>query len=209
MKKAILGLKVGMTQIFDKAGKAVPVTVIAANPNIVVQKKTVENDGYSAIQVGFDDKAEKRVTKPVKGHFAKAKVATKRYLREFRLEDAAAYEVGQEIKADVFKEGEKVDVSGVSKGKGYAGSIKRHNFHRGPMGHGSKYHRQSGSMGASSDPSRTIPGKKLPGHMGAENTTVQNLEVVMVDLDKNVILIKGGVPGIRGSLVMIKNTVKA
>lgn len=209
MKKAILGLKVGMTQIFDKAGKAVPVTVIAANPNIVVQKKTVENDGYSAIQVGFDDKAEKRVTKPVKGHFAKAKVATKRYLREFRLEDAAAFEVGQEIKADVFKEGEKVDVSGVSKGKGYAGSIKRHNFHRGPMGHGSKYHRQSGSMGASSDPSRTIPGKKLPGHMGAENTTVQNLEVVRVDLDKNVILIKGAVPGIRGSLVMIKNTVKA
>lgn len=209
MKKAILGLKVGMTQIFDKAGKAVPVTVIAANPNIVVQKKTVENDGYSAIQVGFDDKAEKRVTKPVKGHFAKAKVATKRYLREFRLEDAAAFEVGQEIKADVFKEGEKVDVSGVSKGKGFAGSIKRHNFHRGPMGHGSKYHRQSGSMGASSDPSRTIPGKKLPGHMGAENTTVQNLEVVRVDLDKNVILIKGAVPGIRGSLVMIKNTVKA
>lgn len=209
MKKAILGLKVGMTQIFDKEGKAVPVTVIAANPNIVVQKKTVENDGYSAIQVGFDDKAEKRVSKPIKGHFAKAKVATKRYLREFRLEDAAAYEVGQEIKADVFMEGEKVDVSGVSKGKGYAGSIKRHNFHRGPMGHGSKYHRQSGSMGASSDPSRTIPGKKLPGHMGSENTTVQNLEVVRIDLDKNVILIKGAVPGIRGSLVMIKNTVKA
>ncbi len=209
MKKAILGLKVGMTQIFDKEGKAVPVTVIAANPNIVVQKKTVENDGYSAIQVGFDDKAEKRVSKPIKGHFAKAKVATKRYLREFRLEDAAAYEVGQEIKADVFKEGDKVDVSGVSKGKGFAGSIKRHNFHRGPMGHGSKYHRQSGSMGASSDPSRTIPGKKLPGHMGAENTTVQNLEVVRIDLDKNVILVRGAVPGIRGSLVMIKNTVKA
>lgn len=209
MKKAILGLKVGMTQIFDKEGKAVPVTVIAANPNMVVQKKTVENDGYSAIQVGFDDKAEKRVSKPIKGHFAKAKIATKRYLREFRLEDAAAYEVGQEIKADVFKEGERVDVSGVSKGKGYAGSIKRHNFHRGPMGHGSKYHRQSGSMGASSDPSRTIPGKKLPGHMGSENTTVQNLEVVKIDLDKNVILIKGAVPGIRGSLVMIKNTVKA
>ena len=209
MKKAILGLKVGMTQIFDKAGKAVPVTVIAANPNIVVQKKTVENDGYSAIQVGFDDKAEKKVTKPIKGHFAKAKVATKRYLREFRLEDAAAYEVGQEIKADVFAEGDKVDVSGVSKGKGFAGSIKRHNFHRGPMGHGSKYHRQSGSMGASSDPSRTIPGKKLPGHMGAENTTVQNLEIVKVDLDKNVILVKGAVPGIRGSLVMIKNTVKS
>jgi len=162
MKKAILGLKVGMTQIFDKVGKAIPVTVIAANPNMVVQKK---NEGYSAIQVGFDDKAEKKVTKPIRGHFAKAKVATKRYLREFRLEDAAAYEVGQEIKVDVFKEGDKVDISGFSKGKGFAGSIKRHNFHRGPMGHGSKYHRQSGSMGASSDPSRTIPGKKLPGHI--------------------------------------------
>jgi len=208
MKKAILGLKVGMTQIFDKSGKAVPVTVIAANPNVVVQKKTVENEGYEALQVGFDDKAEKKVTKPIKGHFAKAKVATKRYLREFRLEDVAAYEVGQEIKADIFKEGDKVDISGVSKGKGFAGSIKRHNFHRGPMGHGSKYHRQSGSMGASSDPSRTIPGKKLPGHMGAENTTVVNLEVVKVDLEKNVILVKGGVPGIRGSLVMIKDTVK-
>ncbi len=209
MKKAILGLKVGMTQIFNKEGKAVPVTVIAAGPNVVVQKKTVENEGYSAIQVGFDDKAEKKVTKPIKGHFAKAKVATKRYLREFRLEDAAAYEVGQEIKADVFTEGERVDVSGVSKGKGYAGAIKRHNFHRGPMRHGSKYHRAAGSMGASSDPSRTIPGKKLPGHMGAENTTVLNLEVVKVDPEKNVILVKGGVPGIRGSLVMIKDTVKA
>lgn len=209
MKKAILGLKVGMTQIFDNEGKAIPVTVIAANPNIVVQKKTVENEGYEAIQVGFDDKAEKKITKPIKGHFAKAKVATKRYLREFRLEDAASYEVGQEIKVDIFKEGEKVDVSGVSKGKGFAGAIKRHNFHRGPMRHGSKYHRSAGSMGASSSPSRTLPGKKLPGHMGAENTTVVNLEVVKVDPEKNIILVRGGVPGIRGSLVMIKNTVKA
>lgn len=209
MKKAILGLKVGMTQIFDKEGKAVPVTVIAANPNTVVQKKTLENDGYSAIQVGFDDKSEKKVTKPIKGHFDKAKVAVKRYLREFRLEDADSYEVGQEIKVDIFKEGDRVDISGVSKGKGFAGSIKRHNFHRGPMGHGSKYHRQSGSMGASSSPSRTFPGKKLPGHMGAENTVVANLEVVKVDADKNIILVKGGVPGIRGSLVMIKDTVKA
>jgi large subunit ribosomal protein L3 len=209
MKKAILGLKVGMTQVFDKAGKAIPVTVIAANPNVVVQKKTVENDGYEALQVGFDDKAERKVTKPVRGHFAKAKVATKRYLREFRLEDSAAYEVGQEIKVDVFKEGDKVDISGVSKGKGFAGVIKRHNFHRGPMGHGSKFHRAVGSMGASSSPSRTIPGKKLPGHMGAENTTVVNLEVVRVDLEKNFILVRGGVPGIRGSLVMIKDTVKA
>jgi len=209
MKKAILGLKVGMTQIFDNEGKAVPVTVIAANPNIVVQKKTVENEGYEAIQVGFDDKAEKKVTKPLKGHFAKAKVATKRYLREFRLEDAGSYEVGQEIKVDVFKEGDRVDISGVSKGKGFAGAIKRHNFHRGPMKHGSKYHRWAGSMGASSSPSRTIPGKKLPGHMGAENTTVVNLEVVRVDPEKNIILVKGGIPGIRGSLVMIKDTVKA
>ena len=209
MKKAILGLKVGMTQIFDNEGKAVPVTVIAANPNIVVQKKTIENEGYEAIQVGFDDKAEKKVTKPLKGHFAKAKVATKRYLREFRLEDAGSYEVGQEIKVDIFKEGDRVDISGVSKGKGFAGAIKRHNFHRGPMKHGSKYHRWAGSMGASSSPSRTIPGKKLPGHMGAENTTVVNLEVVKVDPEKNIILVKGGVPGIRGSLVMIKDTVKA
>jgi len=209
MKKAILGLKVGMTQIFDNEGKAIPVTVIAANPNIVVQKKTVENEGYEAIQVGFDDKAEKKVTKPLKGHFAKAKVATKRYLREFRLEDAGSYEVGQEIKVDVFKEGDRVDISGVSKGKGFAGAIKRHNFHRGPMKHGSKYHRWAGSMGASSSPSRTIPGKKLPGHMGAENTTVVNLEVVKVDPEKNIILVKGGIPGIRGSLVMIKDTVKA
>jgi len=209
MKKAILGLKVGMTQIFDNEGKAIPVTVIAANPNIVVQKKTVENEGYEAIQVGFDDKAEKKVTKPLKGHFAKAKVATKRYLREFRLEDAASYEVGQEIKVDIFKEGDRVDISGVSKGKGFAGAIKRHNFHRGPMKHGSKYHRWAGSMGASSSPSRTIPGKKLPGHMGAENTTVVNLEVVKVDPEKNIILVKGGIPGIRGSLVMIKDTVKA
>lgn len=209
MKKAILGLKVGMTQIFDNEGRAVPVTVIAANPNIVVQKKTMENDGYEAIQVGFDDKDEKKVTKPIKGHFAKAKVATKRYLREFRFEDAGSYEVGQEIKVDIFKEGDRVDISGVSKGKGFTGAIKRHNYSRGPMSHGSKYHRSAGSMGASASPSRTLPGKKLPGHMGAENTTVLNLEVVKVDPEKNIILVRGGVPGIRGSLVMIKDTVKA
>ncbi|MGE5631170.1 MAG: 50S ribosomal protein L3 [Caulobacteraceae bacterium] len=224
MKKAIIGKKIGMTQIFDKEGKAVPVTVIEAGPNVVVQKKTVENEGYAAIQVGFEDVKEKlrkvkdnegkektvsNILKPIKGHFEKAKIATKRYLRELKLEDAASYEVGQEIKADVFKEGERVDVSGVSKGKGYAGVIKRYNAHRGPMRHGSKFHRAPGSMGASSDPSRTIPGKKLPGHMGAENTTVLNLEVVKVDQEKNLILVKGGVPGIRGSLVMIKDTVKA
>lgn len=209
MKKAILGKKVGMTQVFDKTGRAVPVTVIEVTPNVVVQKKTVENDGYTAIQVGFDDISERKVIKPLKGHFAKAKVATKRYLREFKLEDAMSYEVGQELKADVFAEGEKVDVSGVSKGKGFQGTIKRFNAHRGPMKHGSKFHRSPGSMGASSSPSRTLKGKKLPGHMGSENTTVQNLEVIRVDVDKNVILVKGGVPGIRGSLVMIKDSVKA
>lgn len=209
MKKALLGKKVGMTQVFDENGRALPVTVIEITPNVVVQKKTMENDGYESIQVGFDDIAEKKVNKPKKGHFAKAKVATKRHLKEFRLEDTTSYEVGQEIKVDVFAVGEKVDISGVSKGKGFAGAIKRHNFHRGPMGHGSKYHRKAGSMGASSDPSRTFKGKKLPGHMGSVSTTVQNLEVVKVDLDKNAILVKGGVPGIRGSLIMIKDSVKA
>lgn len=198
-----------MTQIFDKEGKAIPVTVIQAGPNVVVQKKTVENDGYASIQVGYEDRDEKRVNKPMKGHFAKAKVATKRYLRELRLENAESFEIGQEIKADVFAEGDRVDVSGVSKGKGTAGTIKRFNAHRGPMRHGSKFHRAPGSMGASSDPSRTFKGKKLPGRMGNENTTVQNLEVVKVDAEKNYILVKGGVPGIRGSLVMIKDTVKA
>lgn len=209
MKKAILGKKVGMTQVFDKEGKAVPVTVIEAGPNVVVQKKTKENDGYEAIQVGFSDKNEKKVTKPLKGHFAKAKVATRRYLRELRLEDVTGYEVGQEFRADVFVEGERVDVSGVSKGKGMQGTIKRYNAHTGPVTHGSKFHRAPGSMGASSDPSRTFKGKKLPGHMGAENTTVLNMEVVKIDPEKNILLVKGGVPGIRGSLVMIKNTVRA
>lgn len=209
MKRAILGKKVGMTQVFDSEGRALPVTVIEAGPNVVVQKKTVENDGYAAIQVGFVDAKERRVTKALKGHFSKAKVATKKYLREFKLEGAESFEIGQEFKADVFTVGERVDVSGVSKGKGFSGAIKRHNFHRGPMSHGSKYHRGVGSMGASSDPSRTFKGKKLPGHMGAQNVTVQNMEIVMIDPEKNVILVKGGVPGIRGSLVMIKNSVKA
>jgi large subunit ribosomal protein L3 len=209
MKKPILGKKVGMTQVFDSEGRALPVTVIEAGPNVVVQKKTIENDGYEAIQVGFVDAKERRVTKPLKGHFSKAKIATKKYLREFKLEGAAGFEIGQEFKADVFVVGERVDVSGVSKGKGFSGAIKRHNFHRGPMSHGSKYHRGVGSMGASSDPSRTFKGKKLPGHMGAQNVTVQNMEIVMVDPEKNVILVKGGVPGIRGSLVMIKDSVKA
>ena len=219
MKKAILGRKIGMTQVFDNTGRAVPVTVIEAIPSVVVQKKTVTNDGYDAIQVGYGDVKEKlkkvqgkvvsNITKPMQGHFKKAGVDVKRYLRELKLEDGSTFEVGQEIKVDVFAEGERVDISGFSKGKGFQGTIKRYNAQRGPMSHGSKFHRAPGSMGASSDPSRTFPGKKLPGHMGAENVTVQNLEVVRVDLEKNVILVKGGVPGIRGSLVIIKNTVKA
>lgn len=209
MKKAIIGKKIGMTQIFDKEGKAVPVTVIQAGPNTVIQKKTMEKDGYSAIQVGFEDLDEKKLNKPMRGHFGKAKVATKKYIRELRIENAESFEIGQELKADVFAEGERVDVSGVSKGKGTAGVIKRFNARRGPMRHGSKFHRAPGSMGASSDPSRTFKGKKLPGRMGNENTTVQNIEVVKVDAEKNYMLVKGGVPGIRGSLVMIKDTVKA
>lgn len=209
MKKAILGRKVGMTQIFDQNGKVVPVTVVEAGPCVVVQKKTVEKDGYEAIQVGFGDIREKLVNKPMKGHFAKAGVALKRRLKEFRLEDVSSYEVGQEIKADLFQVGEKVDISGVSKGKGYQGTIKRWNGSRGPMSHGSKFHRSVGSMGASSDPSRTFKNKKMPGHMGAENTTVLNLEVVKVMPEKNLILIKGGIPGPNKGTVVIRNTVKA
>ncbi|QAA30822.1 MULTISPECIES: 50S ribosomal protein L3 [Clostridium] len=209
MKKAILGRKIGMTQIFDQNGKVVPVTVVEAGPCVVVQKKTVEKDGYEAIQVGFGDVREKLVNKPAKGHFAKAGVALKRRLKEFRLEDVAAYEVGQEIKADLFQAGEKVDVSGTSKGKGFQGTIKRWNGHRGPMTHGSKFHRSVGSMGASSDPSRTFKNKKMPGHMGAEKTTVLNLEVVKVMPEKNLILIKGGIPGPNKGTVVIRNTVKA
>lgn len=209
MKKAIMGRKVGMTQIFDANGKIVPVTVIEAGPCVVVQKKTVEKDGYNAIKVGFGDVREALVNKPTKGQFATAGVAVKRHLKEFRLEDISAYEVGQEIKADVFVAGDKVDISGVSKGKGFQGTIKRWNGHRGPMSHGSKFHRSVGSMGGSSDPSRTFKNKKLPGHMGNVNTTVLNLEVVKIMPEKNVILIKGGVPGPNKGIVVIRNTVKA
>jgi large subunit ribosomal protein L3 len=209
MKKAIMGRKVGMTQIFDANGKIVPVTVVEAGPCIVVQKKTVEKDGYEAIQVGFGDIKEKLVNKPRRGQFAKAGVALKRFVKEFRLEDANTYNVGQEIKVDIFAEGEKVDVSGISKGKGFQGTIKRWNGHRGPMSHGSKFHRSVGSMGGSSDPSRTFKNKKLPGHMGNVNTTVLNLEVVRIMPEKNVILIKGGVPGPNKGLVVIRNSVKA
>lgn len=198
-----------MTQIFDENGKVVPVTVVEAGPCPVLQKKTEDKEGYNAIQVGFENIREKLVNKPRKGQFAKAGVALKRIVKELRLENIDAFEVGSEIKADIFAAGEKVDVSGVSKGKGFAGAIKRWNFHRGPMTHGSKYHRGVGSMGASSDPSRTFKNKKMPGHMGNRNTTVLNLEVVKVMPEKNVILIKGGIPGPNKGYVVIRNTVKA
>ena len=209
MKKAIIGKKIGMTQIFDANGKVVPVTVVEAGPCVVVQKKSTEKDGYEAVQVGFGDIREKLVNKPRKGHFAKANVALKRTLKEFKFDNAAEYEVGQEIKVDIFEVGEKVDVSGVSKGKGFQGTIKRWNGSRGPMSHGSKFHRSVGSMGASSDPSRTFKNKKMPGHMGAVNTTVLNLEVVKVMPEKNLLLIKGGIPGPNKGTVVIRNAVKA
>ncbi|MFL0249199.1 50S ribosomal protein L3 [Clostridium neuense] len=209
MKSGILGKKLGMTQIFNEQGKIVPVTVIEAGPCVVVQKKTIENDGYEAIQVGFADVKENRSNKPAKGHFAKANTAVKKFVKELKLDDLSAYEVGTEIKADVFSAGEKVDVSGVSKGKGFQGTIRRWNAHRGPMSHGSKFHRAVGSMGASSDPSRTFKNKIMPGHMGHVNTTVLNLEVAKVIPEKNLILIKGGVPGPNKGFVVIKSTVKA
>lgn len=209
MKKAILGTKIGMTQIFDETGKVIPVTVIMAGPCTVVQKKTVDTDGYEAIQVGFGDVKEKQVNKPMKGHFAKADTANKKYLRELRLDDISAYEVGTEIKADIFEAGEKIDVTGISKGKGFAGPMKRWGLHRGPMTHGSGYHRGSGSMGACSAPGRVMKGKKLPGHMGVKKVTVQNLEVVKVVADENIILVKGAVPGNKGGLVTVRNAVKA
>lgn len=208
MKKAILGVKVGMTQIFTEDGSLIPVTVLEAVPNVVTQVKTVENDGYSAVQVGFGEIREKLVNKPRKGHFAKAGVAVKRFLREFRLEDSENFKVGDEIKADVFAAGEKVDVTATSKGKGFQGAIHRHGLHRGPMAHGSKYHRHAGSNGACSDPSKVFKGKKMPGHMGSVRVTIQNLEVVRVDAEKNLILVKGAVPGSKKALVMLKNTTR-
>lgn len=208
MKKAIIGRKIGMTQIFDETGRVIPVSVVLAGPCVVVQKKVVEKDGYSAIQVGYEDVRENLVNKPLKGHFSKSGISAKRFLRELRIEDADKYNVGDTLKADVFAIGEKVDVSGISKGKGYQGVIKRWNAHRGPTTHGSKYHRAVGSMGASSYPSRTFKNKKMPGHMGNANVTVQNLQVVRVDAEKNLILIRGGIPGPRKGLVFIKNTTK-
>ncbi|MHC6178377.1 50S ribosomal protein L3 [Clostridium sp. JNZ X4-2] len=209
MKKAILGRKLGMTQIFDEKGKVIPVTVIEAGPCVVIQKKAVEKDGYDAIQVGFGDIREKLVNRPLKGHFTKSGVSLKRFIKEFKFENASEYEAGQEIKADIFAEGDKVDVSGVSKGKGFQGTIRRWNAQRGPMSHGSKFHRAVGSMGASSDPSRTFKNMKMPGHMGNKNTTVLNLQIAKVIPEKNIILIKGGVPGPNKSFVTIRNTVKA
>lgn len=209
MKKAIMAKKIGMTQIFTEDGRLIPVTVLEAGPCSVVQKKTMENDGYEAIQVGFLDQREKLANKPKKGHFEKAGVSVKKYLKEFRLDDAANYEIGAEIKADIFAAGDRVDVSGVSKGKGYASTIKRYNAQRGPMGHGSKSHRVVGSMGSSATPSIVKKGKRMPGHMGAVNVTLQNVEIVRADAEKNVLLIKGAVPGPKGAILVIKESVKA
>ena len=208
MKKAILATKVGMTQIFNEDGVLTPVTVLQAGPCVVTQVQTVENDGYSAVQVGFVDKREKMVNKPLKGHFDKAGVSYKRYVRELKLEDAESYALAQEIKADIFAAGDKIDVTAISKGKGFQGAIKRHGQHRGPMAHGSKFHRHAGSNGACSDPSKVFKGKKMPGQMGHKKITIQNLEVVRVDADKNLLLVKGAVPGPKKALVTVKETVK-
>ncbi len=209
MKKALVGKKVGMTQIFDEAGKVIPVTVIEAGPCVVAQVKTVETDGYAAVQLGFGEVKETKLNKPEKGHFAKAKVANKKHLREFRLDSLEGMTVGTELKADVFAAGDHVDIQGTTKGKGFQGVIKRHGQSRGPMGHGSMYHRRPGSMGSTSTPGRVFKGKKLPGHMGVQTVTIQNLDVVRVDLDKNVILVKGSVPGAKGAILKIKASVKA
>ena len=208
MKKAILATKVGMTQIFNEDGVLTPVTVLQAGPCVVTQVKTVENDGYSAVQVGFTDKREKLVNKAQKGHFNKAGVSYKRYVSEFRFEDAESYALAQEIKADIFAAGDKIDATAISKGKGFQGAIKRHGQHRGPMAHGSKFHRHAGSNGACSDPSKVFKGKGMPGQMGHKKITIQNLEVVRVDAEKNLLLVKGAVPGPKKSLVTIKETVK-
>ncbi len=225
MKKGILATKVGMTQIFNEDGTLIPVTVLQAGPCVVTQIKTVENDGYKAVQVGYVDKKERivnkdkggkkevchrhGVNKPLKGHFDKSGVSCKRYVREFKFENAEEYALGNEIKADIFAAGDKVDASAISKGKGFQGAIKRHGQHRGPMTHGSKFHRHQGSNGACSSPSRVFKGKGMPGHMGCVKVTVQNLEVVRVDAEKNLLLVKGAVPGPKKALVTIKETVKA
>lgn len=210
MSKAILGKKLGMTQIFTEEGAVVPVTVVEASPNVVVRVKTVDADGYNSIQIGYGDIKEKHLTKPVKGQFDKAGVKPVKYLRELRLDDTPEYTVGQTLAADIFASGDLVDVIGTSKGKGFAGTIERHGFHRGPMGHGSKSHREPGSLGpmTSGGGGKVVKGKKLPGQYGGNQATVLRLSVVKVDMDKNLILIKGGIPGAKGSLVMIRDTVK-
>lgn len=225
MKKAILATKVGMTQVFNEDGSLTPVTVLQAGPCVVTQIKTVENDGYEAVQVGFMDKADRivkkdkngkkkvahrhGVTKALQGHFAKAGVSGKRFVREFGFDNVADFQLGQEIKADIFEAGDKIDATAISKGKGFQGAIKRHNQHRGPMTHGSKFHRHAGSNGAASDPSKVFKGKKMPGHMGSKRITIQNLEIVRVDAEQNLILVKGSVPGPKKSLVTIKEAVKS
>ena len=208
MKKAILATKVGMTQIFGENGELTPVTVLQAGPCVVTQVKTVENDGYSAVQVGFVDKREKLVNKPVKGHFDKAGVSYKRYVRELKLENAEEYSVKDEIKADIFAAGDKIDATAISKGKGFQGAIKRHGQHRGPMAHGSKFHRHQGSNGSATTPGRVFKGKGMPGHMGHVQVTVKNLTVVRVDAENNLILVKGAVPGPKKSLVTVRETSK-
>lgn len=209
MSKTLIGKKVGMTQIFDEQGKVIPVTAIEAGPCTVVQVKTVETDGYNAIQLGFGDVKEHKVIKPVKGHYTKVNLTPKKHLREFRVDNTAEVKVGDELKADTFAVGDKLDIQGTSKGKGFQGVIKRHGQHRGPMGHGSMYHRRPGSMGSTTTPGRVFKGKKLPGHMGHVTVTIQNLEVVRVDLDKNVVLVKGSVPGANGAILKLKTSVKS
>lgn len=208
MKKAILGTKIGMTQVFTEDGLVVPVTVVEAGPCKVVQKKTAETDGYEAVQLGFGKIKDKKVKKPAAKHYEKAGVAPSRHLREFRFDDCGSYEVGQEIKADTFAGGEMVDVTGISKGKGFAGTIKRYNHHRGPMTHGSKFHRAPGSLGACATPGRVFKGHKMPGHMGNVKVTTQNLTVVKVDTERNLLLIKGSVPGAKGALVIVRDACK-
>ncbi len=209
MKKAILAQKIGMTQIFNEDGVLTPVTVLLAGPCVVTQVKTEEKDGYAAVQVGFMDKRETLVNNPDRGKFDKAEIPYKRFIKEFKLENTADYNVKDEIKADIFEAGDKIDVSAITKGKGFQGAVKRHNQHRGPMAHGSKYHRHAGSNGSASDPSKVFKGKKMPGHMGAKRVTIQNLEVVRVDAEDNLILVKGAVPGPRKALVEVREAVKA
>jgi large subunit ribosomal protein L3 len=208
MTKGILGRKIGMTQLFNENGELTPVTVIQAEPNVVLQKRTLDNDGYEAIQLGFADKKESRTNKPAKGHAEKANTTPKRFIREFRNANIDEYDLGQQVSVEVFQAGDIIDVTGTSKGKGFQGSIKRHNQSRGPMSHGSRYHRRPGSMGVI-DPMRVFKGKNLPGHMGSEQVTIQNLEVVKVDAERNLLLVKGNVPGAKKSFVKITSAIKA